>query len=42
MMQAWVDQEEYVDVVCIAQPPSLGNSRTVMAHRAVWRVVAEA
>jgi hypothetical protein len=28
--------------VCIAQPPSLGTSGTVMARRAAWRVVAKA
>jgi hypothetical protein len=36
------EPKEPCRVVCIAQPPSLGTSGTVMARRAAWRVVAKA
>jgi hypothetical protein len=35
------EPKEPCRVVCIAQPPSLGTSGTVMERRATWRVVAE-
>jgi hypothetical protein len=36
------EPKEPYQVVCIAQPPSLGTSETMMVCRAVWRIVAEA